>query len=140
MNRRLWEGLGLGLGLALLTAIAAAQEASRSVQSGVFTAAQAERGAKVFQTVCQGCHQPEEFGDGAYMDGWSGQMASDMIEQIRSTMPQDNPGSLKRPEYVDIAAFLFQLNALPTGDAEMDVDNAKNILIEGPYGSASNGR
>jgi mono/diheme cytochrome c family protein len=134
MKRQLWMGAGALLATSLFVT---AQEERRSVQSGVFTAAQAERGAKTFQTVCQQCHQPDEFGDGAYMDGWSGQLASDMIEQIRSTMPQDNPGSLKRKDYVDVAAYLFQLNALPTGDAEMDVDNAKSILIEGPYGSSS---
>lgn len=131
--------LCIGLGWIVLTALLAVaqEEEVRSVQSGVFTAAQAERGGKVFQTTCQDCHQPEEFSDGAYMDGWSGQTAIDLIEQIRSTMPQDNPGSLKRKDYVDIAAYLFQLNALPTGDGEMDTENAKTILIEGPYGSSA---
>lgn len=124
--------------LVLTTLLAVAEEeGTRSVQTGVFTAAQAERGAQSFQSSCQECHEPEEFSDGAYMDGWSGQFASDMIEQIRSTMPQDNPGSLKHMDYVDIAAYLFQLNALPTGDTEMDVESAKSVVIEGPYGSSS---
>ncbi len=129
----------IGTGSILLTVLLAMaqEEEMRSVQSGVFTAEQAERGSHSFQGTCQDCHEPEEFSDGAYMDGWSGQTAGDMIDQIRSTMPQDNPGSLKRKDYVDIAAYLFQLNALPTGDTEMDVDNAKKILIEGPYGSSS---
>jgi mono/diheme cytochrome c family protein len=108
-------------------------EETRSVQSGVYTEAQAERGASVFKGTCVSCHQPGEFGDGAYMDGWSGQTAHDLIELIRATMPQDNPGSLKRKEYVDVVAYLFRLNGLPAGDAEMDVSSVKWIRIEGPY-------
>ena len=111
------------------------EEKTRSVQSGVYTEEQAARGAKIYRETCLSCHQPGEFGDGAYMDGWSGQTAHDMIEHIRATMPQDNPGSLKRKEYVDVVAFLFRLNGLPAGDAEMDVSSVKQIRIEGPYSS-----
>lgn len=123
--------------LVVTALLAVAKDGTRSVQSGVFTAEQAQRGAQVFEDACKKCHQPEEYGDGIYMEGWSGQLASDMIDQLRSTMPQDNPGSLKRMDYVDLAAYLFELNALPTGEAEMDTDNTKSILIEGPYGSSS---
>ncbi len=110
------------------------EEETRSVQSGVYTEAQAERGAAVFEETCVSCHEPGEFGDGAYLDGWSGQTAHDMIELIRATMPQDNPGSLKRIEYVAVVAYLFRLNGLPAGDAEMDASSVKRIRIEGPYG------
>ena len=123
---------------AFLTAVlfASAQEEeeeTRSVQSGVYTEEQAARGATVFEETCVACHQPAEFGDGAYIEGWSGQSAHDMIELMRATMPQDNPGSLKRKEYVDVAAYLFRMNGLPAGDAEMDVNSVKRIRIEGPY-------
>jgi cytochrome c len=109
------------------------QEETRSVQSGVYTEEQAERGSTVFHEICASCHEASEFGDGAYIDGWSGQTANDLIEEIRATMPQDSPGSLKRKEYVDIAAYFFRMNGLPAGDAEMDADSAKKIRIEGPY-------
>jgi mono/diheme cytochrome c family protein len=109
------------------------EETMRSVQGGVYTEEQAERGLKLFEDVCASCHEPAEFGDGAYIDSWSGQTAHDLIEQIRSTMPQDNPGSLKRKDYVDVVAYLFRLNGLPKGDAEMDQSSVKQIRIEGPY-------
>jgi mono/diheme cytochrome c family protein len=122
-------------GALLLTVLfaSAQEEETRSVQSGVYTDEQAERGAAIFGDVCSSCHKPGEFGDGAYMDGWSGQTAHDLIEQVRTTMPQDNPGSLKRKDYVDIAAYLFRSNGLPAGDVEMDVNSVKRIRIEGPY-------
>lgn len=109
------------------------EEEMRSVQIGVYTEEQAARGAAIFEKTCVACHEPAEFGDGAYIEGWSGQTAHDLIEHIRATMPQDNPGSLKRKEYVDVVAYLFRMNGLPTGDAEMDVNSVKQIRIEGPY-------
>jgi cytochrome c len=109
------------------------QEETRSVQSGVYTLEQAERGKAVFEEICATCHEPADFDDGGYMSSWSGQTANDMIEEIRATMPEDNPGSLKRKEYVDVAAYFFSLNGLPAGEAEMDANSVKKILIEGPY-------
>jgi S-disulfanyl-L-cysteine oxidoreductase SoxD len=123
--------------LATVLVAASQEEETRSVQSGVYTDAQAERGLEVFEGTCIACHQPDEFSDGGYLDGWSGQTAHDMVEHIRETMPQDSPGSLKRAEYVDVAAYLFQLNGLPAGDTEMDAESVKKIRIEGPYGSPS---
>jgi quinoprotein glucose dehydrogenase len=113
---------------------------ARSVQAGVFTAEQAERGAKIYEEVCVACHQPEEFSEGAYMDGWAGQKMSDLIEHIRATMPQDNPGSLKRADYVDVGAFLLKINGVPAGDSEMDNDSAKEIVIEGPFHPSPDGQ
>jgi mono/diheme cytochrome c family protein len=129
----------LGLAATLFTAVvyASAQEEEQvSVQAGVFTAEQAERGRASFEGSCQSCHEPSEFGSGAYLEGWAGQTASDLIEQIRTTMPQDNPGNLKRKEYVDVVTYLFQTSGLPAGETEMDAESAKRIRIEGPFGPA----
>jgi cytochrome c len=114
-----------------------AQDEATSVQSGVYSQEQAERGEQLFGEACMVCHQPEEFADGGYMDGWSGMNVNDMVEFIRSTMPEDNPGRLKRQEYIDIVAFLFQQNGLPAGETEMVRKELKNIHIEGPYGEPS---
>jgi quinoprotein glucose dehydrogenase len=111
----------------------AQEEETRSVQSGVYTGEQADRGAALFENTCASCHEPEEFGDGSYLDGWAGQTAHDLIEHIRATMPQDNPGSLKRQEYVDIVAYMFRSNGCPPGDAEMDSASVKLVRIEGPF-------
>ncbi len=114
-----------------------AQDGATSVQSGVYSQEQAERGLQLFSEACMVCHQPEEFADGGYMDGWSGMNVNDLVEFIRSTMPEDNPGRLKRKEYIDIVAFLFQQNGLPAGETEMVRKGLKNIHIEGPYGEPS---
>ena len=124
-------------GLFAIALSLSAQDGTTSVQSGVYSQEQAERGERLFNEACMVCHQPEEFADGGYMDGWSGMNVNDLVEFIRSTMPEDNPGRLKRKEYIDIVAFLFQQNGLPAGETEMVRNGLKNIHIEGPYGKPS---
>ena len=114
-----------------------AQDGVKSVQSGVYSHEQAERGQRLFSEACMVCHQAEEFADSGYMDGWSGMSVNNLVEFIRSTMPEDNPGRLKRKEYIDIVAFLFQQNGLPAGGTEMVRKRLKKIHIEGPYGEPS---
>ena len=126
----------LGGVFAIALALSAQDEAT-SVQSGVYSQEQADRGEQLFGEACLVCHQPEEFADGGYMDGWSGMSVNDMVEFIRSTMPEDNPGRLKRQEYIDIVAFLFQQNGLPAGETERVREELRKIHIEGPYGEPS---
>ena len=117
-----------------------AQEGPTSVQDGVYSDAQAERGEKFFGEACMVCHQPEEFSDGGYMEGWSGQNVNDFVELVRSTMPEDNPGRLKRREYIDIITYFFKLNGLPAGENDLERKSLRGIQIEGPYGDASQDR
>jgi hypothetical protein len=52
---------------------------------------------------------------------------------VRTTMPEDNPGSLMRQEYVDIVAYILKTNGVPfTGDLPMDTDGLKMITIKKP--------
>ncbi len=134
--KRMMICMVLGGVFAIAVSVSAQDEAT-SVQSGVYSQVQAERGEQLFGEACMVCHQPEEFADGGYMDGWSGMNVNDLVEFIRSTMPEDNPGRLKRQEYIDIVAFLFQQNGLPAGETEMVRKGLKNIHIEGPYGEPS---
>lgn len=125
----------LSLVASLATApLQSTQGETRTVQAGVFTQEQADRGAGIFENRCQACHQPDEFGGGLYLESWSGQTMGDLIEKIRTTMPEDSPGSLARSEYVDVGAFFLSLNELPTGESEMDASTVKEIRIEGPFG------
>ena len=107
----------------------------KSVQDSVFTETQANQGSKLYRKACVRCHHPRQFVGPAYMDSWTGARVHDFLEVIRRTMPTENPGSLKREEYVEIVAFLFRLNSIPSGSREMSSDQTalKLIKIEGPY-------
>jgi quinoprotein glucose dehydrogenase len=128
--------------LALLAHQEAEQEddsATRSVQDGVYSAAQAKRGARVYEKECLECHQTEQFVGPAYMDGWTGQTAYGLFELTRTTMPVENPSRLRRRAYADVLAYIFSLNGFPVGETEMknDAQSLEKILIEGPYGPDS---
>ena len=56
----------------------------------------------------------------------------DLLELIRTTMPNDNPGQLPARDYVDIVAYILNLNGYPQGEAELPADDAvlRNIKID----------
>ena len=107
-----------------------AQAGTRSIRDGVYSEAQAVRGDKAYTARCARCHKPEQF-TGAYLDGWEGQTVSGLFEMIRTSMPEEDPGSLARQEYADIMAFLLKKNGLPAGPAELPSASAdlKKIVI-----------
>ncbi len=96
-----------------------AGDATVSARDGVFTAAQADRGEAMFEQACKGCHQPEQFTGPGFIDAWSGQSADAPFDVIRTTMPEDNPSSLRRSEYAAVLAYLLRLNDLPAGETEL---------------------
>ena len=46
---------------------------------------------------------------------WEGATLLGLYESIATTMPQNNPGSLKPREYVALLAYILSLNDMPTG-------------------------
>lgn len=106
----------------------------RSVRDGIFTADQAERGAYIFEAVCMQCHQPEQFTVPGFLGAWSGQTVGALFELISTTMPEDNPGRLKKREYAAVLAYLFSLNGIPGGETELpgSARKLKQIRIESP--------
>ena len=112
----------------------AAAAAERKVTSGVFSAKQAERGEGVYKTFCQSCHAKTEYTGDKFKVAWVSKTAYDLFNVIRTEMPEDNPGSLERQEYVDVVAYIFSLNAYPAGESELpgDDDGLKKVRIDNP--------
>jgi mono/diheme cytochrome c family protein len=113
---------------------AATAAAERPVSSGVFSGKQAERGEGTYKTVCQACHAKSEYTGDKFKTSFVSKTAYDVFNQIRTTMPDDNPGSLERQEYVDLVAYIFSLNAYPAGEADLpaDDDGLKKVRIDNP--------
>jgi mono/diheme cytochrome c family protein len=117
--------------LTLLLAILATTPAlaqTVSIWDGVYTDAQAARGAAGFSARCANCHGADLGGTGEapalsgakFLSDFDGLSLGDVFDRIRTTMPQDNPGSLTRDEAADILAYLLKANALPAGAKELD--------------------
>ena len=104
--------------VALLLAHVAAQPA-KSVNEGVYTATQADRGAAVFKETCTACHEPSRFIGTDFLSVWTGKPLHALFDQMSATMPEDNPGSLKPQQYADIIAYFLKLNDYPAGASEL---------------------
>lgn len=102
----------------------AAPSAARTTRDGVFTTAQATRGAQVFNETCSGCHSTSEWADPGFLQTWQGVSLRDFFTQIHDTMPMDAPGSLTDQQYTDVIAYMLQLNDLPVGSSELPTDEA----------------
>jgi mono/diheme cytochrome c family protein len=126
-HRRALAGVLLGL-----AAAGRPVEAQRSVLAGAYTLAQARAGETVFRRVCVDCHATGQFQGAAFQQSWAGRSARDLFELIRTQMPQDNPGRLRRDEYAAVVAYIFELNAYPPGDTALGSDDEalRQVLIE----------
>src|SRR5580704_5402942 len=111
---------------ALLIAFAA-QEATRSVWDGVYSDAQADRGRPLYNQHCASCHADTLMGGemspplvgGEFLSNWNGLTLGDLFERIRTSMPQNKPGSLSREVNADITAYILSVNKFPVGKTEL---------------------
>jgi len=102
---------------------------------------QQARGKALYNDKCASCHMenlrgstetPPLTGD-MFWGNWETYSANNLLEQVRSTMPEDNPGALMRQEYVDIVAYILKFNQVAfDGDLPMDADALKKITIKKP--------
>ena len=90
---------------------------------GIFTAAQAARGAETFDGICSECHDHVDWTDAGFRGRWQDQSLFQLWYYINDRMPYDNPWSLSRQEVTDVLTYILELNQLPAGDAELDTDD-----------------
>lgn len=101
---------------------------------GLFTEEQADRGEQTFENTCSFCHATSQFSGTTFMRSWGGAPVDQLYQLISSTMPYDAPGSLSQQQYVDVVAYILELNDLPAGEMELPSDPAamSEIRIEEP--------
>ena len=114
-------------------------QSQTTIWDGVYTDDQAKRGQGVYERECAQCHLDDLMGDGiapaligsSFFFRWSDLSVGDMYVAIRTTMPQGAPASLSPAGYADIAAYLLQMNKVPSGDDELptDADDLGDITI-----------
>ena len=109
-----------------------AQSSEASTAEGVYSEDQSDRGKEVFEWVCSECHLPAEFK--GIIDDWAGTSVFDVYDGIRTTMPEDGPGSLRSQEYVDVVAYILDLNGVPAGSGELvaEPDAMRVIRVAAP--------
>src|SRR5215475_5819965 len=115
-----------GVALCAVSLIAHAAQV-RSVSDNVYSTAQAARGQEIYKGQCAGCHGnamegtsgPPLVGD-SFLSNWSGRPLANLVDKIEKTMPFNQPGSLTRPQSIDIASFILQSGKFPAGQTELN--------------------
>jgi mono/diheme cytochrome c family protein len=93
----------------------------------VYTLEQAKRGEPLYAQHCGSCHgvaleggeMAPPLAGGAFNANWNGLSMGDLFERTRISMPQSSPGSLSRPQYTDILAFMLSSGSFPEGQSEL---------------------
>lgn len=107
-------------------------QASKSVRSGAYTDDQATKGESVYRQNCTSCHATSFVSGEQFQLTWLGRTVFDLYDQIRKTMPQDDPGKLSPQDYALIVAYVLKLNGYPSGSEPLSstADDLKQIRIE----------
>ena len=112
-----------------VTPFAVAEETS--IADGVYTEEQAESGAAIYETHCLICHDKKYFRP--VLKRWEGQSISMMYLIMSTSMPESNPASLRREEYIDILVYILSLSRYPAGDTPLKYeDGALDKIMVAP--------
>ncbi len=87
-----------------------------------YTAEQAERGRRVFGSVCSVCHGRNEFTGPIFEFTWVAEPVGHLFQHVSASMPQDAPGSLSLAEYAAVVAYMLELNGREPGARELPAD------------------
>jgi mono/diheme cytochrome c family protein len=117
----------------------------RTVRDGVYTDAQAARGAAIYKEKCASCHGPALGGSlapplagDAFAAQWGGPLSA-IVDKIQLTMPANAMGTLTRAQAADVLAFMLQTSKFPAGRAELSSEDAalKTITLPGAQTAAA---
>ena len=93
-----------------------------AASGGSHTQAQATSGEQVFDENCSACHSTREFYGSEFQYSWGSRNARSFFRLVSRTMPDDAPGSLTEEQYVDVLAYILDLNGYPAGTTPLTAD------------------
>ena len=123
---------------ALVGALAPAGHAgqARSVTDRVYADAQAARGQAAYTMQCVVCHGASLEGivgpplaGAAFLSVWSKRSLAELVDKIEKTMPPTQPGSLSRPQAIDLAAYVLNAGKFPAGPTELTAATLSQIAF-----------
>lgn len=90
---------------------------------GIYSDAQADRGLQVYRQICSECHESQDWTDPAFLERWEEASVYRLWHWVYQRMPHGAPGTLTRRQVTDALAYIFRLNGLPPGRAELGSDD-----------------
>ena len=120
----------------VLAGVGRAQDGGRTVADGVYTDAQAERGAISYNAACGGCHRPDLGGatgpslkQQRFATNYAGKGLDALYMKIATTMPRNAAGTLSEDVTLYIVAYILKENGFAGGPAELTVDALPAVKV-----------
>jgi alcohol dehydrogenase (cytochrome c) len=130
--------------LAVLAVIAANPAGAQGKSNATYTAAQAARGASVYNQWCLQCHGTNLQGEsGPALTGqvlrqtYGGGTAAQLYDFISRQMPLNNPGGLKQWQYLDVTAYILSHNGFPPGNTALAIETLGQVSLAALSGTAA---
>src|SRR5919108_4173741 len=111
-----------------------------STSAGIYTDAQAKRGAGLYKDQCAACHGDDLRGNDiipgltgqTFTGNWQGKSLGDLYDKIQMTMPALNPGSLTPEQTADLIAHMLSVSKYPAGQSDLaaKVEALQQIKID----------
>ena len=123
--------------LSIVPVDSATAQQEQEVRQASYTVSQAEAGREVYARACAACHLPNLRGSFEalalsgpdFLNKWAGQPTTELLAQIRRTMPPDTPRSLTDEDYAAVTAYLLQENAVPAGAGPLDFSSPGVVAL-----------
>lgn len=102
----------------------------------LYTAEQARRGEAAYERTCLECHTRVEFAERPFLFAWEGTSVAQVYSYVAENMPDDGPGSLPERDYLDVMAFILEMNGYPAGSEELtaDLERMSQVPFQGHGG------
>jgi len=119
------------------TVVIAAQGAKPTgptVWDGVYTDAQADRATGIFSQSCERCHTLTSEGTrplsgDKFWEGYTQKTVGDLLNFVKTNMPNGQGGSLPGPTYNDLVALILKSNGFPSGKTELTPETIASVQI-----------
>jgi|GEM_PF-1107821 len=85
------------------------------------------RGREVFTKTCLECHTKSDISGQDFKIKWHTRPVFDLLDVIRTTMPDDKPGSLTPEQYIDVVAYLLRMNGAAFGGAVLVASDTASL-------------
>lgn len=104
--------------------------------AGVYTNAQAARGAALYTQHCAVCHGGNLQGEAGtpltgptFWHAYGTGTAAQLYDFLSRQMPLDAPGTLTQPQYLDVTAFILERNGLPPGGEPLSAASLGQVRL-----------
>lgn len=114
--------------LAGVIAMALPLAQAATLNDAVFSSEQAKAGRDLYRKHCRSCHEEAYFE--TVMLVWNGEPLSELFSVMAAIMPQNNPGSLSDPEYLDVLAYILSIRGYPAGNLPLEAADLTRIEIQ----------